>query len=54
MKASKTITSEKLDRRFDNGEDVSEFLDWSSVRRLGVTRQARIRIWIAERLEKAS
>lgn len=79
MTAKKTITAEEFDRRFDDGEDVGEYLDWSSARRpgqelervtielpvwtlmrldkeaqrLGVTRQALIKIWIAERLEKA-
>lgn len=74
----KAITAEEFDRRFDDGKDVSEYLDWSSVRRpgqelkrvtidlpgwtlmrldkeaqrLGVTRHALIKIWIAERLEK--
>ena len=69
----------KLDEKFDNGEDVSEFFDWSRAKplnqepqrvnidfpkwvvakldkeskRLGVTRQALVKIWIAERLEKA-
>lgn len=78
MTARKTITAEEFDRRFDDGEDMSEFVDWSSARRpgqelkrvtiespawnlmrldneaqrLGVTRQALIKIWIAERLEK--
>lgn len=33
MKAKK-ISAEELDRRFDVGEDVSEFLDWSTARRL--------------------
>lgn len=74
-----TITAEEFDKKFDDGEDISEYLDWSSARRinqepqrvnidfprwvvnrldleskrLGVTRQALIKIWIAERLEKA-
>ncbi len=72
------ITTEEFDRRFDDGEDMSDYIDWSSARRpgqepkranvdfpawvvtgldkeaqrLGVTRQALIKIWIAERLEK--
>jgi transposase len=77
MKArEKTISAEEFDRRFDDGEDVSEYLDLSSLRRpnleakrvnvdfpawmvsgldkearrLGVTRQALIKLWIAERL----
>ena len=29
----KTISAEEFDRRFDDGEDVSEYLDLSSLRR---------------------
>ena len=73
----KTITAEELDKRFDDGEDISEFIDWSSARRpgleakrvnvdfpawvvagldrearrLGVTRQSLIKMWIAEKLQ---
>jgi len=28
-----TITAEELDRRFDDGEDISQFLDWSKATR---------------------
>ena len=28
----KKITAEEFDRRFDAGEDMSEFLDWNSLR----------------------
>jgi hypothetical protein len=78
MKA-KSITAEEFDRRFDDGEDVSAYLDWSSARRpgrevkrvnvdfpdwmvrsldaqaqkRGVTRQALIKMWLADRLEAA-
>ena len=74
MKAS------ELDKRFDDGEDITGELDVASARRpnreqrrvnvdfptwmiasldrearrLGVTRQSIIKVWIAERLEKAS
>jgi len=79
MKASKTqaIKTEEFDRKFDAGEDISEHLDLSNIRkpaleqrrinvdfptwmidsldkeakRIGVPRQAIIKIWIAERLE---
>jgi hypothetical protein len=77
MSTPKTISAEEFDRRFDDGEDVSAYLDWSKARRpnleprpltvdlpawvvnrldreaqrLGVTRQALIKMWIAERLE---
>lgn len=73
----KTIKASEFDRRFDDGEDVSEFIDFSSARRpnleskrvnvdfpawvvsgldrearrLGVTRQSLIKMWIAERLQ---
>lgn len=29
----KTISAEELDRKFDDGEDISEYLDWSQARR---------------------
>ena len=71
MKAS------EFDRKFDDGEDVSDHVDWSQAsrpniatkrvnvdfpawvvdgldrqaERLGVTRQALIKLWIAERLQ---
>ena len=74
------ITAEEFDRKFDNGEDVSEFPDmekaerpgsqqkrvnvdfplWmvksldNEARRLGVTRQSIIKIWIAERLKHSA
>lgn len=76
MTAPKTISAEEFDRRFDDGEDVSAYVDWSKAirpnapvrvsvdlpsrmvdaldreaRHLGVTRQALIKLWIAERLE---
>lgn len=72
----KSITAEEFDKKFDNGEDISECVDWSSARlvnnepkrvnvdfpawmvkamdkeadRIGITRQALIKVVIAERL----
>ena len=72
-----SMKAEDFDRKFDNGEDVSEHLDmekahrpgraqkrvnvdfplWmvdsldKEAKRLGVTRQSIIKIWIAERLK---
>lgn len=72
----KTISAAEFDRMFDDGEDMSAYVDWSKARRpglepkrvnvdfptwmvegldreakrLGVTRQALIKLWIAERL----
>jgi hypothetical protein len=68
----------ELDQRFDDGEDVSDVIDWDSAHRvnqeprrvnvdfpawmvasmdreagrLGISRQALIKVWIAERLER--
>lgn len=67
----------EFDRRFDDGEDLSGFVDWTGAerpnirakrvnvdfpawvverldgeaKRLGVTRQSLIKLWIAERLQ---
>lgn len=36
---SKNITVEEFDRRFDNGEDVSDFLDLANATRPGLAPQ---------------
>lgn len=77
MKKTSTISASEFDRKFDAGEDVSEYLDWSKAsrpnlepkrvnvdfpawmvhsidteaRRLGVTRQSLIKLWMADKLE---
>ena len=33
MTAREKITTEKFDEMFDNGEDISAFVDWSKARR---------------------
>lgn len=74
------MKAEEFDKRFDEGEDVSQHLDISKARRpvqeqkrvkvdfplwmiqrldkeakrLGVPRQSIIKLWVAERLKKAS
>jgi hypothetical protein len=76
----KTIKAKEIDKKFDEGEDISKYLDLSKARRpeqeqkrvnvdfplwmihlldkeakrLGVPRQSIIKVWVAERLEKAS
>ena len=76
----KYMKAEDFDKKFDNGEDVSEYFDtghakrpgqeqkrvnvdfpiWmiqsldKEAKRLGVTRQSIIKIWIAERLKPSS
>jgi macrodomain Ter protein organizer (MatP/YcbG family) len=72
------MKAKELDKKFDNGEDITKFLDLSQAkrpgreqrrvnvdfpawmierldkeaRRLGVTRQSIIKVWIADRLQK--
>ena len=79
-KSEDTISAEELDRRFDEGEDISNFLDWKTARRpgleqrrvnvnlpvwmiesldgeakrVGVTRQSIVKVWLAERLKAES
>jgi hypothetical protein len=74
------MKAKEFDKKFDEGEDVSRYLDVSKARRpvqeqrrvnvdfpvwmiqlldkearrLGVPRQSIIKLWIAERLKKAS
>jgi macrodomain Ter protein organizer (MatP/YcbG family) len=74
------MKTEEFDKKFDEGEDVTRYLDLSKTRRpiqeqrsvnvdfpvwmiqlldkearrLGVPRQAVIKMWVAERLKKAS
>lgn len=76
----KKISAKEFDAKFEAGEDISEFVDWSKMRRpgretrrvnvdfpgwvveeldrearrLGVTRQALVKLWIAERLGRAA
>jgi len=74
------MKAKEFDKKFDEGEDVTEHLDLSKARRpvqeqkrvnvdfplwmiqqldkeakrLGVPRQSIIKLWVAERLKKAS
>ena len=32
----KTITAEEFDKKFDDGEDISEYVDWSKATRPGL------------------
>jgi hypothetical protein len=74
------MKAKEIDRKFDEGEDISGYLDITKARRpgqeqkrvnvdfplwmiqlldkeakrLGVPRQSIIKVWVAERLEKAS
>ena len=74
------MKAKDIDKKFDEGESIAEYLDFSKARRpeqeqkrvnvdfplwmihlldkearrLGVPRQSIIKVWVAERLEKAS
>lgn len=74
------MKAKDLDKKFDAGEDISQYLDISKARRpqqeqkrvnvdfpvwmiqqldkearrLGVPRQSIIKVWVAERLQKAA
>ncbi|MBF0505623.1 MAG: CopG family transcriptional regulator [Nitrospirae bacterium] len=74
------MKAKEIDKKFDEGGDISKYLDitkarrpaqeqkrvnvdfptWmihlldKEARRLGVPRQSIIKVWVAERLEKAS
>ncbi len=76
----KAIKVKEIEKKFDEGEDISKYLDISKARRpnqeqkrvnvdfplwmiqlldkeakrLGVPRQSIIKVWVAERLERAS
>lgn len=75
--AKNIIIAEDFDKRFDAGDDVSDFLDWENAKRpnqnqkrvtidlpvwlvgsldleakrIGVTRQSIVKVWLAERLK---
>lgn len=75
----KAIKAKEIEKKFDEGEDISKYFDLSKARRpeqeqkrvnvdfplwmiqlldkearrLGVPRQSIIKVWVAERLEKA-
>ena len=74
------MKAKEFDKRFDEGRDISKYLDMSKARRrgqeqkrvnvdfplwmvrlldkeakrMGVPRQSIIKVWVAERIEKAS
>jgi hypothetical protein len=74
------MKAKEIDKKFDEGEDISKYLDIAKARRpeqeqkrvnvdfplwmiqlldkeakrLGVPRQSIIKVWVAERLQKAS
>jgi len=57
MKKKPTITAEEFDRRFDESEDITPFIDKSSLRRPGLEAR-RVNVdfpeWIIEKLDEQS
>lgn len=41
MKKKTKVTAEELDRMFDEGEDIDEYIDWSKARRPGIAELAK-------------
>jgi hypothetical protein len=54
VKKKDTITAEELERRFDAGEDISAYLDWSKAKRPGL-EQRRVNVdlplWMIDSLD---
>ena len=54
MKKKATITAKELDKKFDDGEDISQYLDWSKARR-PLLDQKRINVdlpkWMIQSLD---
>lgn len=54
MTAKETITAEEFDEKFDNGEDISAYVDWSKARRPNLEAR-RVNVdfpaWMVERLD---
>ena len=72
------MTAQEFEQRFDEGEDITPFIDMSSIRRpgveprrvnvdfpewmiekldwqsrlIGVSRQALVKLWVSERIQK--
>lgn len=51
------ITVKEFDEKFDNGEDISEYVDWSSARKIHDAPQ-RVNVdfprWVVSRLDRES
>lgn len=57
MKENSTMTAEQFDERFDRGEDISEFVDTSTIKRPGLEAR-RVNVdfpeWIIQSLDTES
>jgi hypothetical protein len=57
MKKNSTMTAQEFEKRFDEGEDITPFIDRSSIRRPGMEAR-RVNVdfpeWIIEKLDLQS
>lgn len=57
MKKTSTITAKEFDAKFDRGEDISEYIDTSKIKRPGLNAR-RINVdfpeWIIQNLDSES
>ncbi len=55
MTVKQAITAEQFDEMFDNGEDISAYVDWSKARRPNLEPR-RVNVdfpaWMVERLDR--
>ena len=55
MTVKQTITADEFDKKFDNGEDISAYVDWSKARRPNLEAR-RVNVdfpaWMVDRLDK--
>ena len=54
-KKKNTITAEELDRKFDAGEDISQYLDWENARRPGLDQRrvnVDLPVWMIGSLDR--
>ena len=57
MKNTSTITAKEFDARFDRGEDISQYIDTSTIKRPGLeTRRVNVDFpeWIIQNLDTES
>ena len=50
----KQISAEEFDRMFDDGEDISAYVDWSSAERINAPKRVNVDFpaWMVKRLDR--
>jgi len=50
----KSISAEEFDRKFDDGEDISEYIDWSTARRVNTSKKVNVDFpaWMVKALDE--